>query len=55
MYICDGDSCKPRQLDDTHIPEYLFAEIEQMAIKDLLTTIQIPAENDDDNQNPLRS
>ena len=55
MYKCEGDPCKPRQLDDTHIPEYLFAEIEQMAIKDLLTIIQIPAENDDDNQNPLRS
>lgn len=55
MYICDGDPCKPRQLDDTHIPEYLFAEIEQMVVKDLLTTIQIPIENNDDNQNPLRT
>ena len=55
MYICDGDSCKPRQLDDTHIPEYLFAEMEQMVAKDLLTMIQIPIENNDDNQNPLRS
>ncbi len=55
LYICDGDPCKPRQLDDTHIPEYLFAEIEQMVIKDLLTTIQIPIENNDDNQNPLRT
>jgi hypothetical protein len=55
MYICDGDSCKPRQLDDTHIPEYLFAEMEQMVAKDLLTMIQIPVENNDDNQSPLRS
>jgi hypothetical protein len=55
MYICDGDSCKPRQLDVTHIPEYLFAEMEQMVAKDLLTMIQIPVENNDDNQSPLRS
>ena len=55
MYKCDGDVCKARQDDDTHIPEYLFAEIEQMVAKDLLTMVQIPIENTDDNQNPLRS
>lgn len=55
MYLCDGNTCIPRQLQDTHIPEYLFAEIEQMATKDILTLIQIPVENSDDNQNPLRT
>jgi len=55
LYLCDGNVCTPRQNEDTHIPEYLFAEIEQMATKDLLTLIQIPVENNDDNQNPLRT
>jgi hypothetical protein len=32
---CDGDVCKGRQEDPTHIPEYLFAEIEQAVLKDL--------------------
>jgi len=54
-FLCDGDVCKPRQAELINIPEYLFAEIEQMAVKDLLTVIQIPAENDDNNQNPLRT
>ena len=54
-FICDGDVCAPRQDDTINIPEYLFAELEQMVVKDLLTVIQIPAENDDDNQNPLRT
>lgn len=55
MYLCDGDTCINRQDEPVHIPEYLFAEIEQMVMKDLLTTIQIPASNNDDNQNPLRT
>lgn len=55
MYKCDGNVCAKRQDEDTHLPEYLFAEIEQMVAKDLLTMLQIPIENNDDNQNPLRS
>ncbi len=55
MYICEGDVCKPRQEDDTHIPEYLFAEIEQMVLGDLTRLLQVPMENNDDNQSPLRS
>ena len=55
LYVCDGDVCKPRQDEKTSFPEYLFAEIEQSVVKDLLTTIQIPAENTDDNQSQLRT
>jgi hypothetical protein len=54
-FVCDGDVCRPRQDDNINIPEYLFAELEQMVVKDLLSVIQIPAENDDNNQNPLRT
>lgn len=55
MYTCDGDSCAPRQDDQTHFPEYLFAEIEQSVLKDLTFMIQSPPEGNDDKQSPLRS
>jgi len=54
-FLCEGDSCNLRQSDTINIPEYLFAEIEQFAVKDLLTVIQIPVEDDDNNQSPLRT
>lgn len=55
MYTCDGDVCKPRQDDSTHIPEYLFAEIEQNVLKDLSMMIQTPVEGQDDKMSQLRS
>jgi hypothetical protein len=55
MYTCDGDECQPRQDDQTHFPEYLFAEIEQNVLKDLTLLIQAPVEAADDKQSPLRS
>lgn len=55
MYTCDGDVCAPRQDEQVHIPEYLFAEIEQMVLKDLGLILQIPPEGSDDKQSPLRT
>lgn len=55
MYTCDSDVCVSRQDELTHFPEYLFAEIEQMVVKDLTFMIQAPAEGNDDKQSPLRS
>lgn len=55
MYTCDGDECVPRQDDPTHIPEYLFAEIEQNVLKDLMILIQSPVEGADDKMSQLRS
>lgn len=55
MYKCDGDICKPRQDEATHIPEYLFAEIENNVLKDLGLSIQLPNETQDDKQSPLRT
>lgn len=52
---CDGDECTLRQDDNLHIPDYLFAEIEQMVIKDLTFFIQIPQDGQDDSQSQLRS
>lgn len=55
MYICDEVSCERRQSNDTHIPEYLFTEIEANVLKELGMLMQIPIENTNDNQNILRS
>ena len=54
-FHCDVDQCSLRQNDRLAIPEFLFAEVEQMAIKDLTLTIQLPQEGSDDNQSPLRT
>lgn len=51
---CDTDQCLIRQDQDMAIPEYLFAEVEQFAIKELTTMMQIPQDNSDDGQNALR-
>ncbi|TXI91137.1 MAG: hypothetical protein E6Q36_00060 [Chryseobacterium sp.] len=52
---CDGDPCAPRQDHPVHIPEYLFAEVEQLVMKDLGMFIQMPNETLDDKQSPLRT
>jgi len=51
---CDGPTCTVRQDDQIHVPEYLFAEIEQMVLKELQLTLAIPPEKGDDSQNQLR-
>lgn len=54
---CDDQSniCEPRQKHMVHIPEYLFAEIEKMALSDLSLMVQMPLDSQDDKQNQLRS
>ena len=52
---CSEDTCMIRQDQPTHVPDYLFAEIEQQVLAQFMGTIQIPADNKDDNQNVLRS
>jgi hypothetical protein len=51
---CDTDQCLVRQDQNMAAPEYLFAEAEQFAIKELTTMMQIPQDNTDDGQNVLR-
>jgi hypothetical protein len=51
---CDNDPCSIRQDDPLPFPEYLFSEIEQFAIKELTTAIQVPTDGPDDGQNALR-
>jgi hypothetical protein len=52
---CDTDTCKIRQEESTHFPEYLFAEIEKNVLGDILVLAKMPAEAGDDKQNILRS
>lgn len=54
MYKCGDDCCIPRQDEPTHIPEYLFAQIENDVKTDLLNTMQIPPDGKTDNQSLLR-
>jgi hypothetical protein len=54
-FECDADLCAPRQDDRLPIPDFLFAEVEQMVLKELGFMIQTPVETQDDKQSPLRS
>lgn len=55
QYTCDDeDNCLSRQEERFPFPEYLFSEIEQYVINDILKTIQIPDPGADDSQNPHR-
>jgi hypothetical protein len=54
-YKCDtAGECNVYQDNQIRIPEYLFAEVEQMTLKELLTLGQVPSDGPDDNQNILR-
>ncbi len=55
FFRCDKDKqCLPMQMQPMRIPEYLFAEIEQMALKEILTSGQVPTDGADNQQNILR-
>ena len=51
----DEDKCRIIQEMATHIPDYLFAEIEQQVMKDFGFMLQVPVDTSDDGQNTLRS
>ena len=55
FFKCEEDKkCKPMQEQPFRIPEYLFAEIEQMALKEILTSGQVPSDGADNQQNVFR-
>lgn len=56
FYNCpeDGAPCSLAQERDLPIPDYLFAEIEQLVLKEMLTAGSIPTDGPDDSQNILR-
>jgi hypothetical protein len=51
---CDTDECILIQDQALTIPEYLFAEVEQYAVKELTMIMQVPTDGSDDSQNVLR-
>lgn len=56
MFLCDGDKCLPKQDEQTSIPEFLFAEIENNVKQELLTMMQIPKQTAvSDNQSTLKN
>ena len=52
--FCGLDDCTIMQDREFKIPDYLFAEIEQMVIQETMTLGKIPADSLDDSQNILR-
>jgi hypothetical protein len=53
MFKCDSsEQCKPRQEQSLNIPDYLLSDIEQLVLRDLGITIQIPTDKVQDNINP---
>jgi hypothetical protein len=51
---CDGNCCIPRQDQSMNIPDYLHAEMEAAALKDLITMYQLPTDNAGDKQSNAR-
>jgi hypothetical protein len=49
-----ADDCTIAQDRQMPIPEFLFAEIEQYALKELVTLGSVPFDAADDKQNALR-
>jgi hypothetical protein len=50
----DAEPCTLIQNTFFRIPDFLFSEVEQYAIKEILTAGQIPPDGADDNQNIFR-
>lgn len=51
---CVDDCCIVRQSEPSHIPDFLFADIEQPVRAELLNMIQIPKDSFSDNQSLIR-
>lgn len=51
----EEDKCNIIQQMSTHIPDYLFAEIEQQVMRDFAMMLQVPVDTSADNQNTIRS
>lgn len=54
-FNCDTDPCVYIQDTKFFIPDFLFAEIEQNVIKELVMLLQIPEDMDHDNRNLIRN
>lgn len=54
-YNCDENDCSYIQDNDIHVPEFLFAEIEQLVAKDMSVMLQIPEDAQTDNNSIIRA
>ena len=50
----DSDACEQIQDTEFNIPDYLYAEIEQMTINEIMNLGKVPLDASDDSQNILR-
>jgi len=54
-YNCNEDAeCSLALSREVPLPDYLFAEVEQMVLKEIMTAGSIPSDNADDSQSILR-
>lgn len=52
---CDPkDDCDPRQSQPFNVPDFLFAEIEQNVLKDIMSTASYPSDGEHNKQNIAR-
>lgn len=51
---CGKDECSIMQEKAFNLPDYLFAEMEQMSTQELMTLAKIPMDQSDDKQNIIR-
>ena len=54
MFTCKDDQCQVRSAQSFNIPDYLHAEMEASALKDLYTMLQVPSDPTGDKQSNTR-
>jgi hypothetical protein len=55
VFTSKTDSCVVRSDQSFNVPDYILAEMEQNAVKDLAMLMQVPADTSNDKQNILRA
>jgi len=53
-WTCEDDNCVIKTDQSFNVPDYLFGEMEEATIKDLLQMYQLPVDSTNDKQNPIR-
>lgn len=51
---CDADRCKRRQDQSLNIPDFMLTEIMELVKKDMSLQLQVPSDNTQDGQSPLK-
>jgi hypothetical protein len=53
-WTCEDDNCVIKTDQSFNVPDYLFGEMEEATIKDLLQMYQLPVDSTNDKQNIIR-